>query len=71
LLITDLSLWTGNDTAIDVLVLPDVIPRVSRFLRQRHVKYDVIIPDLQQAINSENPIKSQQEIEELEGRNGE
>ncbi|XP_011494644.1 PREDICTED: carboxypeptidase B-like [Ceratosolen solmsi marchali] len=66
----DLSLWTGNDTAIDVLVLPDVIPRVSRFLRQRHVKYDVIIPDLQQAINSENPIKSQQEIEDLEGRNG-
>ncbi|OXU22503.1 hypothetical protein TSAR_005494 [Trichomalopsis sarcophagae] len=66
----DLSLWTGNDTTIDVLVLPDVIPRVSRFLHQRHVEYDVVIPDLQQAINHENPIKTPAEIEELEGRHG-
>ncbi|KAJ8687276.1 hypothetical protein QAD02_023070 [Eretmocerus hayati] len=65
----DLSLWRGNESAMDVLVLPDVIPKVSRFLHQRNINFDVVIPDLQQAINHENPMRTQEEIEELEGRN--
>ncbi|XP_034951289.1 carboxypeptidase B-like isoform X1 [Chelonus insularis] len=64
----EVSKWTGNDSTVDVLVRPDMIPRVSRFLRERQVKYDVIIPDLQQAIDQENPLPSQEELEELEGR---
>lgn len=55
---------------MDVLVLPNVIPRVSRFLHQQHIDYDVVIPDLQQAIHHENPVKTEEEIFELEGRNG-
>lgn len=47
-----------------------MIPRVSRFLRERQVKYDVIIPDIQQAIDQENPLPSPEELEELEGRKG-
>ncbi|KAL7286391.1 hypothetical protein TKK_0019344 [Trichogramma kaykai] len=66
----DLSLWSGNRSLIDVLVLPDVIPRVSRFLRQRNIDYDVVIPDLQLAINQENPVRTPEEIDELVGRNG-
>ncbi|XP_008556359.1 carboxypeptidase B isoform X2 [Microplitis demolitor] len=62
--------WTGNDSTVDVLVRPDMIPRVSRFLRERQVKYDVVIPDIQQAIDQENPQPSAEEIEELEGRKG-
>ncbi|XP_057328407.1 carboxypeptidase B-like [Microplitis mediator] len=62
--------WTGNDSTVDVLVRPDMIPRVSRFLRERQVKYDVVIPDIQQAIDQENPLPSAEEIEELEGRKG-
>ena len=63
-------MWSGNDSAVDVLVRPDLIPRVSRFLRERQVKYDVIIPDLQQAIDQENPMPSTEDMEELEGRKG-
>ncbi|CAB0044857.1 unnamed protein product [Trichogramma brassicae] len=66
----DLSLWSGNRSLIDVLVLPDVIPRVSRFLRQRNIDYDVVITDLQLAINQENPVRTPEEIDELVGRNG-
>ncbi|XP_015114563.1 carboxypeptidase B [Diachasma alloeum] len=65
----EVSKWTGNDSAVDVLVRPDMIPRVSRFLREREVKYDVIIPDLQQAIDQENPI-DEEALEELAGRKG-
>ncbi|KAK0093767.1 hypothetical protein PV326_012716 [Microctonus aethiopoides] len=64
----DVSMWTGNETVVDVLVRPESISRVSRFLRERQVKYDVIIPDLQQAIDQENPSASEEELEELEGR---
>ncbi|XP_063977152.1 carboxypeptidase B-like isoform X1 [Diachasmimorpha longicaudata] len=63
----EVSKWTGNDSAVDVLVRPDMIPRVSRFLREREVKYDVIIPDLQQAIDQENPV-DEEALEELAGR---
>ncbi|XP_043288590.1 carboxypeptidase B-like isoform X1 [Venturia canescens] len=64
----EISMWSGNDAAVDVLVLPERIPRVSRFLRERRVKYDVVIPDLQQAIDQENPLPSPELMEELEGR---
>ncbi|XP_015610145.1 carboxypeptidase B [Cephus cinctus] len=66
----EISMWSGNHTALDVLVHPDAIPRVSRFLRDRRVKFDVVIPDLQRAIDTENPIPSPEEMEELAGRKG-
>ncbi|XP_015522425.1 carboxypeptidase B [Neodiprion lecontei] len=66
----DLTRWAGNATAVDVMVRPDDIPRVTRFLRERSVNYDVIIPDLQQAIDKENPLPSLESMEELEGRKG-
>lgn len=68
-LITEVSKWTGNDSAVDVLVRPEMIARVARFLREREVKYDVIIPDLQQAIDQENPI-DEEALDELAGRKG-
>lgn len=66
----EVSKWAGNESIIDVLIRPDMIPRVSRFLRERQIKYDVMIPDLQQAIDQENPLPSPEELEELQGRNG-
>lgn len=60
----------GNGSAFDVLVRPDTISRVSRFLRERHVNFDVIIPDVQQAIDQENPPLPPELIDELEGRAG-
>ncbi|XP_033232029.1 uncharacterized protein LOC117183007 [Belonocnema kinseyi] len=64
----DVSTWMGNGSAFDVLVRPDTISRVSRFLRERHVNFDVIIPDVQQAIDQENPPLPPELIDELEGR---
>ncbi|KAF7992313.1 hypothetical protein HCN44_001638 [Aphidius gifuensis] len=66
----EVSKWVGTESVIDVLVRPDMIPRVSRFLRERQIKYDVMIPDLQQAIDQENPLPSPEELEELQGRKG-
>lgn len=63
-------MWSGNKSVVDVMVRPSAISRVARFLRDRQVSYDIIIPDLQQAINQENPLPTAEEIEELEGRNG-
>ncbi|CAK9827357.1 Carboxypeptidase B [Anthophora retusa] len=63
-----LSLWVGNDTAVDIMVRPEEIPRVSRYLRQKDLQYRVVIEDLQRAIDEENPTLSQQEMEELVGR---
>ncbi|CAK9812749.1 Carboxypeptidase B [Anthophora plagiata] len=65
-----LSLWVGNDTAVDIMVRPEEIPRVSRYLRQKDLQYRVVIEDLQRAIDEENPTLSQQEMEELAGRKG-
>ncbi|KAG7188823.1 hypothetical protein KM043_008431 [Ampulex compressa] len=64
------SMWSGNDTAVDVMVRPDAIPRVARYLQDKDVKYDVVIADLQKAIDEENPPLSEEAMEELEGRKG-
>ena len=68
--VADISMWASNSTVVDVMVRPSAIPRVTRFLKERRVNYDIVIADLQQAINQENPTPSAEEIDELEGRNG-
>ncbi|XP_060823918.1 carboxypeptidase B-like isoform X2 [Bombus pascuorum] len=65
-----LSLWVGNDTAVDVMVRSEEISRVSRYLKQKDLQYQVVIEDLQKAIDEENPSLSQEEMDELEGRKG-
>ncbi|KAF7418990.1 hypothetical protein HZH68_001643 [Vespula germanica] len=62
------SVWSGNDTTMDIMVRQDAIPRVSRILREKNVRYDVVINDLQKAIDEENPPLSEELMEELEGR---
>ncbi|XP_043264933.1 carboxypeptidase B-like [Colletes gigas] len=65
-----LSLWVGNDTAIDVMVRSEEIPRVARYLKQKDLEYQVVIDDLQKQIDEENNILSEEEMLELEGRKG-
>lgn len=60
----------GNGSAVDVLIRPNMISQVSRFLRERHINFDVIIPDVQQAIDQENPPLPPELVDELEGRAG-
>ncbi|KAK1122193.1 hypothetical protein K0M31_009419 [Melipona bicolor] len=62
------SLWTRNDTTVDVMVRLEEIPRLSRYLKQKDLEYQVVIENLQKAIDEANPSLSEQEMEELEGR---
>ncbi|XP_076169353.1 carboxypeptidase B [Ptiloglossa arizonensis] len=62
------SLWTGNETTIDVMVRSEEIPRVARYLEQKELQYQVVIDDLQKEIDEENHILSEEEMLELEGR---
>lgn len=70
ILCTVLSLWAGNDTAVDVMIRSEEIARVSRYLKQKDLNYRIVIEDLQKAIDEENPSLSEQEMEELQGRKG-
>ncbi|XP_006609652.1 carboxypeptidase B-like isoform X2 [Apis dorsata] len=65
-----LSLWAGNDTAVDVMIRSEEISRVSRYLKEKDLNYRIMIEDLQKAIDEENPSLSEQEMEELQGRKG-
>ncbi|XP_026675212.1 carboxypeptidase B-like [Ceratina calcarata] len=65
-----LSLWVGNESTVDVMVRSEEIPRVSRYLKQKDLRYQVVIDNLQKAIDEENPLLSVEEMEELEGRKG-
>lgn len=67
---TVFSLWTGNETTIDVMVRSEEIPRVARYLEQKELQYQVVIDDLQKEIDEENHILSEEEMLELEGRKG-
>ncbi|XP_076649892.1 carboxypeptidase B [Halictus rubicundus] len=64
------SVWLGNETALDVMVRSEEIPRVARYLKQKDLKYNVVIEDLQKQIDEENPAPSEEEMQEMEGRFG-
>lgn len=52
------------------MVRSEEISRLSRYLKQKDLSYQVVIEDLQKAIDEENPSLSEQEMEELQGRKG-
>lgn len=67
------QIWNAvpvNGTSIDVLVKPSSSDKFKKFLSDEKINYDVVIDDLQDAIDKENPPMSEQDLEELEGRNG-
>ncbi|XP_033334259.2 carboxypeptidase B isoform X2 [Megalopta genalis] len=64
------SVWLGNETAVDVMVRSEEIPRVARYLKQKDLEYNVVIEDLQKEIDEENPVPSEEEMQEMEGRFG-
>lgn len=60
-------MWGGNNSAIDILVKPDSVEKVRRVLNDEHIRFDIAIEDLQQAIDEENPPL---EEEDFDNRNG-
>jgi hypothetical protein len=61
----------ANSSTVDVLVRPETADKVKEFLDVSGLTYDVVIDNLQAAIDTENPTMSPEEMEELEGRKGE
>ncbi|KAG5868272.1 hypothetical protein JTB14_032987 [Gonioctena quinquepunctata] len=51
----DISTWGGNTTSIDILVKPENLDKVKAILTDKNINYDVLINDLQKAIDEENP----------------
>ncbi|XP_017768607.1 PREDICTED: carboxypeptidase B-like [Nicrophorus vespilloides] len=66
----DLSMWGGNLTAIDVLVKAKSKGLVKNQLDLNGIQYEIIIDDLQKAIDDENPPVDEDEDEGLENRQG-
>lgn len=65
----EISTWGGNTTSLDILVRPDFRSHVAETLVNSGIDYQVIITDIQRAIDDENPSPSEEE-EELANRNG-
>jgi hypothetical protein len=60
-----------NDSTVDVLVKPETSNNLKAFLDSSGLTFDVVIDNLQAAIDTENPTITPEEMEELEGRKGE
>ncbi|RZC37365.1 carboxypeptidase B-like [Asbolus verrucosus] len=61
----DISMWGGNATSMDVLVKPDSVDKVKERLTKNGIRYEVVIEDLQKAIDEENP--SEIELDDRQG----
>ncbi|KAJ8951569.1 hypothetical protein NQ318_020446 [Aromia moschata] len=51
----DISTWGGNTTSIDILVKPGSLEKVATTLSNYNIRYEILIDDLQRAIDEENP----------------
>jgi hypothetical protein len=60
-----------NSSMVDVVVTPETVNKVKDYLDSSGLTFDVVIDNLQAAINTENPTITLEEMEELEGRKGE
>ncbi|KAI4456604.1 protease family m14 carboxypeptidase ab [Holotrichia oblita] len=65
-----LSTWGGNRTSIDVLISRPNLRTVQRRLDENLINYKVLIDDVQEAIDDENPPLNPEEDEELANRQG-
>lgn len=63
-----MSFWSSNGSQVDMFVKKPVIDDVREALQSKKIDYTVLIEDMQQQINEENP--PQYEIEALQNRNG-
>lgn len=65
IIFADITMWGGNSTSVDILVKPKSLGKVDKSLRENEIKFDIVIQDLQRAIDEENP-----PVIELDDRRG-
>jgi Carboxypeptidase activation peptide len=73
LLFSVLDTWlnpAAGRTHVDVMVPADALEMVKDQLKNVSATFRVMIPDVEAAIKEENPVLSEEEYEELEGRKG-
>lgn len=66
--ITDVNIWNLGEKTVDMFVKHTAVEVAGKLLENSNITYDVIIDDIQNAIETENPSKDQ--IELWENRNG-
>ena len=69
----EVDIWShkmANDSRLDVMVPEKSIDKLKNFLDTNSVRYEVVIDDLQSAIDAENPPLTDEDKEEFEGRKG-
>ncbi|XP_055684651.1 carboxypeptidase B-like isoform X2 [Lutzomyia longipalpis] len=64
----DVAMWNLNGTSVDMFLKKPVIADARKLLENAKVPFDVIIDDLQHAIDTENP--PPEVIEQLQNRKG-
>ncbi|XP_013180157.1 PREDICTED: carboxypeptidase B-like [Papilio xuthus] len=64
-----ISTWGGNQSSIDILVKSNAVNNVTRVFKRERIPIEVVIEDLQQRINEENPPLDPNEVE-LQNRRG-
>lgn len=68
LIFKDISMWGGNAAFIDILVKAKSLQKVTQKLKENNIEYELLIPDVQKAIDEENP--PMLEEEETDDRQG-
>lgn len=69
IIILVIASWGGTESSIDVLIKPKVIENVTTILKSKEIPYSIMIEDLQQRINEENPPLDENDSE-LQDRRG-
>lgn len=62
--------WGGNASVVDVFVMPENAVTATDALQKLQLNFNVLIDDVQSVIDSENPPLTEDEVDELVGRNG-
>lgn len=64
------SIWSNNASNTDIFIRSHMLEHVESIFHENGLSYKVLIDDVQQAINEENPPLSPDIQQELEGRKG-
>ncbi|KAL1465084.1 hypothetical protein WDU94_004679 [Cyamophila willieti] len=62
--------WRSNTTSIDIMAKADKLTAVKQYLEKAKLTYEVVLEDVQRAIDEENPDISEEELALLTGRKG-
>jgi len=64
------SIWSNQPSAVDIFVRSHMLSDVKSILKNCGIEYQVLIDDVQEAIEKENTPLSEEMQAELEGRKG-